>query len=77
VFFFSQEDVKNKKNEIQTLEDASTDIMMMEDDEETASSCFTSLSVQTCSARDRCYDLTNFFAKKIGKKFGVFDSKQS
>lgn len=29
-----KEDIKNKKNEIQTLEDASTDIMMMEDDEE-------------------------------------------
>jgi hypothetical protein len=29
-----QDDLKNKKNEIQTLEDASTDIMMIEDDEE-------------------------------------------
>ena len=29
-----KDDIKNKKNEIQTLEDATTDIMMMEDDEE-------------------------------------------
>jgi hypothetical protein len=29
-----QDDIKNKKNEIQTLDDATTDIMMMEDDEE-------------------------------------------
>lgn len=29
-----KEDIKNKKNEIQTLEDASTDVMMLEDDEE-------------------------------------------
>jgi prefoldin subunit 4 len=32
-----KDDIKNKKNEIQTLEDAATDIMMMEDDEETVS----------------------------------------
>jgi prefoldin subunit 4 len=30
----SKDDIKAKKNEIQTLEDASTDIMMVEDDEE-------------------------------------------
>jgi len=29
-----KEDIKSKKSEIQTLEDASTDLMMMEDDEE-------------------------------------------
>ena len=29
-----KEDVKAKKNEIQTLEDASTDLMMLEDDDE-------------------------------------------
>ena len=29
-----KDDIKNKKNEIQTLDDATTDIMMMEDDEE-------------------------------------------
>jgi hypothetical protein len=34
-----KEDIKNKKNEIQTLEDATTDIMMMEDDEEKVKSC--------------------------------------
>ena len=33
-FPFLQDDIKNKKNEIQTLEDATTDIMMMENDEE-------------------------------------------
>jgi hypothetical protein len=27
--------------------------------------------------RDRCYDFFNIFAKKIGGKNGVFDSKQS
>jgi hypothetical protein len=26
---------------------------------------------------DRCYDFLNIFAKKIGEKIGVFDSKQS
>ena len=29
-----KEDMKSKKNEIQTLDDASTDLMMLEDDEE-------------------------------------------
>ena len=29
-----KDDIKSKKNEIQTLEDASTDLMMIEDDEE-------------------------------------------
>ena len=32
-----KDDIKNKKNEIQTLEDATTDIMIMEDDEEQVS----------------------------------------
>ncbi len=36
-YLFDQDDLKNKKNEIQTLEDASTDIMMIEDDEEKVS----------------------------------------
>jgi hypothetical protein len=26
--------------------------------------------------RDRCYDLKNIFAKKIGRKIGAFDSEQ-
>ena len=29
-----QDDIKSKKNEIQTLDDANTDVLMMEDDEE-------------------------------------------
>jgi hypothetical protein len=40
-----KEDIKNKKNEIQTLEDATTDIMMMEDDEEKVISCATRMLI--------------------------------
>jgi hypothetical protein len=28
-------------------------------------------------SRDRCYDIKNIFAQKIGEKIGVFHSKQS
>ncbi len=38
-----KDDIKNKKNEIQTLEDATTDIMMMEDDEEKVVSLYKSI----------------------------------
>jgi hypothetical protein len=33
--------------------------------------------MRSIAARDRCYDFRNIFAKKIGGKIGVFDSRQS
>jgi hypothetical protein len=35
------------------------------------------MTVVNTVTRDRCYDLFNIFAEKIGEKNGVFDSKQS
>ena len=52
-----KEDLKSKKNELQTLEDAGTDLMMLEDDDEKVSFFISVLCKYTHFFYKGCYDL--------------------